>query len=338
MARFTSFRDMFDGGGAGRSGSRFSGGPVSGLLNKAGAKPASSRKSRKRRKSKPDNSGSLALKRVDAPASKPKSAPALVSRPVPIASKRVDSAVIAAKPAPVAPAPVAKPPLDIVAAPVVEQPRRYTGLLDMVNGGGAGRAGDTFEGGPISGLLNAAGVKPSPYTSGRDLVDGGGAGRSGDTFEGGPLSGFLNTVGVKPLGYYERSEIERPAPVVPVDRELPVQAAPEPAMTNYMLPLFPAAGGGGGGMASPDISMLLANNMANASADYLAGSQNPVTPYGEVDRFEPVGVPMGMQEPMPAMNRQASGYYKVMDRANVPMQHRGPMMRQAYPEYKPRGR
>lgn len=36
---FTSLRDMFDGGGAGRSGGSFSGGPLSGVLNSAGMKP-----------------------------------------------------------------------------------------------------------------------------------------------------------------------------------------------------------------------------------------------------------------------------------------------------------
>lgn len=37
---FTSVRDMFDGGGAGRSGSTFSGGPLSGAANRAGISPA----------------------------------------------------------------------------------------------------------------------------------------------------------------------------------------------------------------------------------------------------------------------------------------------------------
>lgn len=40
---FTSVRDMFDGGGAGKSGSTFKGGPLSNKLNKAGVKPAKPR-------------------------------------------------------------------------------------------------------------------------------------------------------------------------------------------------------------------------------------------------------------------------------------------------------
>jgi hypothetical protein len=37
---FTSIRDMFDGGGAGQSGTTFSGGPLSGILNTVGVSPA----------------------------------------------------------------------------------------------------------------------------------------------------------------------------------------------------------------------------------------------------------------------------------------------------------
>ena len=45
-----------------------------------------------------------------------------------------------------------------------------------------------------------------------DMLDGGGAGRSGKTFEGGPLSGFLNALGIRPQGYQERMERERMMP------------------------------------------------------------------------------------------------------------------------------
>jgi hypothetical protein len=41
--------------------------------------------------------------------------------------------------------------------------QRYQGLLDMINGGGAGRAGQTFEGGGLSGLLNSLGIRPMGY-------------------------------------------------------------------------------------------------------------------------------------------------------------------------------
>ena len=45
---YTGVRDMFDGGGPGRSGSTFSGGPASDRLNRAGINPASPRDSGRR--------------------------------------------------------------------------------------------------------------------------------------------------------------------------------------------------------------------------------------------------------------------------------------------------
>lgn len=43
-----------------------------------------------------------------------------------------------------------------------------------------------------------------------DMIDGGGMGRSGQTFEGGPLSGFLNALGIRPAGYMDRLEAAQP--------------------------------------------------------------------------------------------------------------------------------
>lgn len=40
---------------------------------------------------------------------------------------------------------------------------RYSGLLDMINGGGAGQAGETFQGGALSELLNSLGIRPMGY-------------------------------------------------------------------------------------------------------------------------------------------------------------------------------
>ena len=47
-----------------------------------------------------------------------------------------------------------------------------------------------------------------------DMFDGGGRGRSGSTFEGGPFSGLLNDVGVRPYGYQRRLDrsMSEPAP------------------------------------------------------------------------------------------------------------------------------
>lgn len=41
--------------------------------------------------------------------------------------------------------------------------KRFTGLLDLIDGGGAGRSGDEFEGGLLSDVLNALGVRPRGF-------------------------------------------------------------------------------------------------------------------------------------------------------------------------------
>jgi hypothetical protein len=65
-----------------------------------------------------------------------------------------------------------------------------------------------------------------------DMLDGGGAGRSGQTFEGGPLSGFLNALGVRPQGYQERMEQEREPMYLagPPSRPTPMYSAGPPSM------------------------------------------------------------------------------------------------------------
>ena len=112
---FTSFGDMFDGGGPGRSGSTFVGGPYSAGLNAVGVRPAGY-------------------------------------------TERM------------------------AAAPGPQGQRGFNGY------------GYTD---PKTGQWVSAG---------RDMIDGGGPGRSGDTFQGGIFSGLLNTLGVRPAGYRQRLE------------------------------------------------------------------------------------------------------------------------------------
>jgi len=40
---------------------------------------------------------------------------------------------------------------------------KFNGLMDMINGGGAGQAGQTFEGGPFSDMLNQLGARPAGF-------------------------------------------------------------------------------------------------------------------------------------------------------------------------------
>lgn len=54
------------------------------------------------------------------------------------------------------------------------------------------------------------------FTSLRDMFDGGGAGKSGGSFVGGPLSGILNSSGMKPIRPAPKTRtvpVSRPAPV-----------------------------------------------------------------------------------------------------------------------------
>ena len=63
-----------------------------------------------------------------------------------------------------------------------------------------------------------------------DMIDGGGMGRSGQTFEGGPFSGLLNALGIRPAGYMDRLEAARPMPrpVTEQPAAAPVAPAPNP--------------------------------------------------------------------------------------------------------------
>lgn len=76
------------------------------------------------------------------------------------------------------------------------------------------------------------------FISLRDMFDGGGAGRAGKTFEGGPLSGLLNTLGIRPMGYRDRLEDARPiAPPAarPTAPTTPAGIAPAAPVTSQPL-------------------------------------------------------------------------------------------------------
>lgn len=66
-------------------------------------------------------------------------------------------------------------------APEARPSDQYTSLTDMFDGGGPGRSGDTFEGGPFSGALNAIGINPigsGGSSSSSSPAQGGGEGKS----------------------------------------------------------------------------------------------------------------------------------------------------------------
>lgn len=60
-------------------------------------------------------------------------------------------------------------------------------------------------GGPLSFL--GRGGEGGGITGPRDFFDGGGLGRSGDTFVGGPVSILANLLGIRPMGYNDRDRV-----------------------------------------------------------------------------------------------------------------------------------
>ena len=60
-------------------------------------------------------------------------------------------------------------------------------------------------GGPLSFL--GRGGEGGGITGPRDFFDGGGLGRSGDTFVGGPISILANLLGIRPMGYNDRDRV-----------------------------------------------------------------------------------------------------------------------------------
>lgn len=77
-------------------------------------------------------------------------------------------------------------------------------------------------------------MHPQQFLGLLDMFDGGGAGRAGDTFKGGPLSGLLNELGIRPRGFNDR-QAEPPMPVPPVMRAAPPPPAfvPDPTPAAY---------------------------------------------------------------------------------------------------------
>ncbi len=76
-----------------------------------------------------------------------------------------------------------------------------------------------------------------------DAFDGGGAGKSGDTFAGGPLSELLNALGIRPHGFGAREMGPRPManpaysqPRISTSGPMPPMAPPMPPTYNPLSP------------------------------------------------------------------------------------------------------
>lgn len=122
-----------------------------------------------------------------------------------------------------------------------------------------------------------------------DMIDGGGMGQSGSKFEGGPLSGFLNALGVRPYGYMDRLSAVRPemrpaglgaaAPMRPQARpSLPMTGMDETLVPNHMSPLErfggqpPSSGPMGGPGRSPTGPRSPKTGPAQVAADPMFGN------------------------------------------------------------------
>ena len=82
------------------------------------------------------------------------------------------------------------------------------------------------------------------YSGLMDMLDGGGAGRSGQRFEGGALSGLLNAVGIRPMGYRDRLAEARPMarPAAPAAPAQPLPVTPAGIETSVLPdPVVPMA-------------------------------------------------------------------------------------------------
>jgi hypothetical protein len=97
-----------------------------------------------------------------------------------------------------------------------------------------GLIGQNMQGG--YGYTDAMGNQVS---AGTDMMDGGGRGMAGDTFQGGPFSGLLNALGVRPRGYDARQAAMQQDTSAPSLMAQPVQR-PAPVPQTYGMTSMPA--------------------------------------------------------------------------------------------------
>lgn len=128
-----------------------------------------------------------------------------------------------ARPAAVAPSNNATERSKAAVAVPSQQSDRYTGLWDMVNGGGPGAGyknlGDMFDGGGMGASSSGKSDSSGGYTGMWDMVNGGGPGRGytgiGDMFNGGGMGASASGVSpatIDPKAYDQTSGINRYGP------------------------------------------------------------------------------------------------------------------------------
>lgn len=109
---------------------------------------------------------------------------------------------------------------------------KYTSLNDMFNGGGPGAYGDTFSGGPLSGLLNALGVSPAAPTQAEiDRIAALSGGTSGSDSVSRGVSAPAAAPVYVPLSTQARQPIMTPA--MPTSPATPTMESGFPDETSY---------------------------------------------------------------------------------------------------------
>lgn len=157
----------------------------------------------------------------------------------------------------------------------------------------------------------------------RDMVDGGGFGQSGPTFQGGLLSGLFNAIGVRPMGYMERLGSVRPqmrpqmsspaaaaysAPAAPVEPNYADRLALPPAsQPNYAdrlaLPAAPMA-------SQPDYADRFALPFQRQPVVTPPVYTAPLTDFGDLlIRLQTAGIPEPSVQPHMRRRRPPSYSY-----------------------------
>lgn len=146
---------------------------------------------------------------------------------------------------------------------------KYTSLNDMFNGGGPGAYGDTFSGGPLSGLLNALGVSPvAPTQAEIDRIAALSGGTSGSDSVSRGVSAPATAPVYVPPSTQARSPIMTPA--MPTDPLTPTLRAPS-GHTSYLGDPYVSVPGGGdyeGAASVPDFPVAVYENPNTSGVPY----------------------------------------------------------------------
>ena len=210
------------------------------------------------------------------------------------------------------------------------------GLLQLALGGTKGDDGKRTKWGYGSGENRVSALQ--------DMLDGGGAGRAGDTFQGGPVSGLLNTIGVRPMGYRDRLAARQAAPApapaagggasanppAPMMRPVPSSVGGVNQVTPHGEAMrFNQAPGGVNPVTTYDeaLRFIMQQGQANPLAAPAAAPAAASAPFTGTIQREPVDI-----------DAETAAIRAYLDATGRPVQGPSNMMMQAEPEWASRSR